>query len=415
MATSSTPPRVPSGEQTFPLLRLPVEIREMIYLEALVPISPTKYFQKKPEHLRHPDPNQRDIPLGGYLDFWPVLWDTNLSFDNFQFLSRNRSMQEGSAEGNEVLATGDDTLDPILLLNRQISAEAFPILYKERYFKVSIQDQGFDIGGVHMVPDFFESFRPLEQFACLSEVRNLKISFAIEEQYYPRYYDNLQRWSSALQFSEADMWQFRSAYVVPASYNLRLLVYGLLTRCAPLKTIVVETSCKCSVLRSMGMEVVHEVGYPQRLHCPRPRLVEYLLEPLRRLRISGRITLHSDCIYADKVRTNFDSMAAVIQGSVPPAQNPESDADRRVRVWLGLRERLSPMIDACCDKVPSSWAFTPKAVMSSAWWCAQQQKDMFEMDPVLGMGKRFAFPFYIKLGYEILRTWSRVRSDVECA
>ncbi|KAL9585782.1 MAG: hypothetical protein Q9203_004104 [Teloschistes exilis] len=415
MATSSTSHRVPSGEQTFPLLRLLIEIREMIYQKALVPISPTRYSQKKPEHLRHPGLNQRQILLGGYGEFWPVLWKTSFTFDNFQLLSMIRSIQEGSVEGNEGSATGDDTLDPILLLNKQISAEAFPILYKKRFFKVSIQDQGFDIGGVHMVPQLCESFRPLEQFACLSEVGNMKISFAIEEQYYPRYYQNLQSCSNALQFSEADMWQFRAAYIVPASWNLRLLVHGLLTRCAPLKNIVVETSCKCSVLRSLGMEVVHEEGYPQRWHCPRPRLIEYLLEPLRRLRIAGWITLHSDCVCADQVRPDFDSMAAVIQSSEPPAQDSESNADRRARVWLDLRERLSPMIDACCDEVPSSWAFTPKAVMSSAWWYAQQQKDVFEMDPVLGVGKKFAFPFYIKLGYEILRTWSRVRSDVECA
>ncbi|KAI4200137.1 MAG: hypothetical protein LQ350_004098 [Teloschistes chrysophthalmus] len=418
MATSSTPHLVPSKDQTFPLLRLPAEIREMVYREALVPVGPTEHFQKKPEHLRHPGPNQRDLLMGGSREFWPVLWGTRIGYNRFHFLSRYGPIQDGFTEGSEeVSAKGDETvetLDPILLLNKQISAEAFSVLYKERFFKVSIQDQGFDIGGVYMAPQRCESFRPLEQFACLSKVRNLKISFAIEEQYYPHYYQNVSSWSTNLQFSEADMWQFGSAYIVPAAWNLRLLVQGLLTRCAPLKNIVVEVSCKCTVLQSMGMEVEHETVVQQRFHCPRASLVECLLEPLRRLRISGRITLHSDCIYADQVRGNFDRMAAIVQSEVPPAQDSESSADRRVRVWLELRERLSPMIDACCDKAPSSWVFTPTAVMSSAWSCAQQRKNFPEMDPVLGIDKKLAFPFYIRLGYEILRTWSRVRSDVEC-
>ncbi|KAI4192402.1 MAG: hypothetical protein LQ350_008658 [Teloschistes chrysophthalmus] len=43
MATSSTPHLVPSKDQTFPLLRLPPEIREMVYHEALVLISPTNH------------------------------------------------------------------------------------------------------------------------------------------------------------------------------------------------------------------------------------------------------------------------------------------------------------------------------------------------------------------------------------
>ncbi|KAL9581826.1 MAG: hypothetical protein Q9212_003660 [Teloschistes hypoglaucus] len=416
MATSSTRQDVPSKDQIFPLLQLPAEIREMVYRETLVPVGPTKSFQKKPDHLRHPGPNQRDLLMGGVREFWPVLWKTSIGFGNFRFLSRYGPMQDLSYEGSEeVPATAYGTLDPILLLNKQISAEAFPILCKERFFKISIQDQGFDIGGVHMAPGRCESFRPLEQFACLSEVRNMKISFAIEEQYYPHYYKNVSSLSTNLQFTEADMWQFRSAYIVPASWNLRLLVQGLLTRSAPLENIVVEMSCKCSVLRSMGKEVVHEKGYPQRWHCPSARLVEELLEPLHRLRISGRITLHSDCIYADQVRADFDRMAAIIQSEVPPAQDSESDADRRVRLWLNLRERLSPMIDACCDKVPSSWVFTPKAVMSSAWSCAPQRKDILEWDSVLDINKRFAFNIYMGLGYEILRTWSRVRSDVDCS
>lgn len=318
-------------------------------------------------------------------------------------------MQEGSGEGNgEVLATEDSTLDPILLLNKQISAEAFPILYKERFFNISIQSQGFDIGGVHIAPQRCESFRPLEQFACLSEVRNLKISFAMEEPDYPSYYQNLHVWTHAFPYSMKDIRQFDAAYIAPAAWNLRLLVQGLLSRCARLENIVVETSCKCSVLRSMGMEVVnanefhHE--YPRPENCPRQNQMECLLQPLHRLRISGRITLHSDCRFGSLVRKDFRRMAAVVQSGAPPAQDSESNADRRARVWLDLRERLSPIVDARCNEIPSSWVFTTKELINSTWKQARQETEDVERSKLLA--------FDICQGYEIVRTWSRVRSDV---
>ncbi|KAL8690572.1 MAG: hypothetical protein Q9218_004006 [Villophora microphyllina] len=114
---------------------------------------------------------------------------------------------------------------------------------------------------------------------------------------------------------------------------------------------------------------------------------------------------------------SYPSVATVVQSRLP-TEEFEDDSDKRARNWLDLREKLSPIIARCHHGDPENalehWrCLPPTLTMACAWFHIEQRiENVYWDEDGQQISEKEVYEYYMQQGEEILRTWSRVQSDV---
>ncbi|KAL9585093.1 MAG: hypothetical protein Q9212_001719 [Teloschistes hypoglaucus] len=278
---------VPLDKSTFPFMRLPPELRKMVYREVLAPDSATESFTRSPSTVDHNFQFTRRFEL-----------------DNFKLLQDE--FANSGITTDELSATSDigRHADHLLLVDKAVSGEAMAVLYNQRYFNMRVGRtlvcQGTVIRGL-------ADLMSVDFFTWWPKIRNIKITFdetsILMGRNDARFYSHLMKTTA-------------------------MLCHEMVIQFGRLNNIIVELPCFCSALKTRGV-VRAEPLQRHPAYCMSSTCLGYLLGPIAHLR-ANKITLHSCCIALDKVQQTFDHVTADVTNNTPPMIQSH--------VWFDLRK-----------------------------------------------------------------------------
>lgn len=368
MATSPDPQVGQPGKKAFPLMQFPPELRRMVYREALAPDSALDSFtgpftdrepiiygskyhrllnsglfgsQKLPnsdslhrellENVHFDDRTEvtlYDKWAGSVLPDWkPPTYDPVHTYPIYPEYVQARSkgsVREKLTAGKNARAQGDSgmTVHSLLLVDQQISAEALETLYDDCFFKIKIHWAYFDFYGLTIA-------RPADYIpspGLLPKLRNITIAF-----------NELMMLLGAEGYNQP-YYAAQRAYFPALREPLELLCDEIGAQCHRLKNVVIEVPCWCSTLDRNGI-VRPSREQMEREKCIMPADFEKLLSPLRRLRVTGKVTLDCRCSAVDELEPLFNRLAAIVQSADPIEERLDTE-----KIWFDLKERAKPIL-----------------------------------------------------------------------
>ncbi|KAL8653057.1 MAG: hypothetical protein Q9210_002322 [Variospora velana] len=271
--------------ELFPLMQLPLELRELVYSQFLTP-------------------NERD-----YHDSM---------FDDCELDSeiKQRRIQ---AEQRQVAVKDSKNRANLLATSKQVNAEATAVWYRTQYVKVNI-NTGMTVGGSSSLRN---SVLLLPTY--LSKIRNLHIRLEHGE------------------LLEMRMPRMHSHNTVK---HLERLCYELAAYSHGLTNIVIEFPCICALDESEKFKIFgSELGRPLTQHessCLPADGFQHFLKPLERLRASRSITFKSSCRNSARYQQPiFNELAAMVTSS-----QPVPDLEGNELVYWELQKRARPFMQA---------------------------------------------------------------------
>ncbi|KAL8684721.1 MAG: hypothetical protein Q9218_008167 [Villophora microphyllina] len=274
-----------------PFLRLPPELRLVIYEEVLAPASSTAPFT-------HPI-------IEDSMDY--THW-TSPAMKPFASIYIPPNAKPA------ILPSNLKSQDSLLYLNKLIHNEAIEILYSHRYFKAHIGSY-LDIHGFRIMSERFQVF-PHQSPVWMKKVRNLKVTFN-EDVFLIA---SLRASPGMVALASAREFRYMTC-----------LCHEIARNCPGLERVVVEVPCPCSrrQQQNQGIEAaedhhrsnVAEVR-PVR-NCITAEGLEHMLAPLRRVRVSRSITFNCRCRSIAKLQPVFDNLGVIMRSITLPVQEPE--------------------------------------------------------------------------------------------
>ncbi len=281
----------------FPILELPLELRNMIYREIMLP--PVDDAEMK--RLYHED------------------WKTATYEEEVE---RYRKVWETAPNGEEIVsyykdwetATNDEEVEKLrqyhttklLLINKQIKAEACKLLSEEHYYQSFVPPYSVYSG----YPDLENPLKDLPPFELLPMVRNTQLTLPVE-------------WVSTKFLGYQDYHHDLFANLLGVPCN------DLASESPRLKNLTVYLPCGCPDYS----EFVAGYRRAANMQCFCPDKVAALLAPIRRLRArSIRFVLDCTPQVIAELQPIFQDITAIVQSS-----EPVEPLTSRQKEWFELR------------------------------------------------------------------------------
>lgn len=293
----------------FPILHLPLELRNMIYRHAV---------------LSHDDDNEVKGAFG---------WASKL---------------DAAAEPN---ASRRSDAANLLLTNKQLSFEASRILSEERYYRNDTLWGIFYALKIEVAYDELP-LRCSSPFELYSKIRNIDIIIPGLWTYRPSTIQHLQTNSEYKDLEFTYGWE---------DYQTKLIgvVCNDLASCSRrLQNVVVHLPCECTTVDSCLFGRVRESSDSQR--CFPAERLERALAPFRRLRARRfRFILKCHSPFVAEILPILQDIVATVQSS-----NPVAPLSKDERVWYDLRlEARQKGLEQRC-----TWHLEQAQINMSSWF-----------------------------------------------